>query len=787
MLAKLSVDQALMKAKSHAKKGEVLEAQKLYQKVLKAFSQNKRAQRGLAALKKPNQHNTLRSPPQEVVNQLVNLYNQGQISTVVQQAQSITNQYQDAFIVWNILGVALKSQGKLEEAIEAYNKSISLNRNYADAFSNMGNALKAQGKLEQAIIAYNKAICLNPDYADAYSNMGVVLKEQGKLVEAMEAYKKALLLKPDYANAYNNMGFALKEQGKLDEAIEAYKEALLLKPDYAEAYSNMGFALKEQGKLDEAIEAYNKSISINPDYAEVYSNLGNILHDQGKLDQAIATYNKAIFLNLDYPDAYNNMGVVLKEQGKLDQAIIAYNKALSLNPDYADAYNNMGLTLHGQDKLDEAIEAYNKAIFLKPNYADSYYNMGVALKDQDKLGKAIEAYKKVCSLKPNYIDAFINMGSALKDQGKSDEAVEAFKKALSLKPNYAEVYSNIGSTLKDQGKLDEAIEYFNKSISLKPDFAEAHKNLSLTLLNSGRLKEGLDEYEWRWKTKTFLSQQRHFLQPLWDGQKSLNGKTILLWCEQGIGDTINWSSYLPLITCQAKHCIVECQEKLIPLLERSFPNVEFKPENRSLDTERDDFDFHLPMGSIYKHFIEDISQNTKVESFLVPDPVRINHWKECLNSLGKGPYIGISWKSSNMSSNRLQNHASISNWYPILKVPYVTFINLQYKDFAGDLAKIQDELGVKVHNFDDLDHYNNIDDMAALCAALDIVVSTKTTVPLISAGVGTSTKLVNWRQSPWSNVLLNPLTSSVEIFERNTWEPWDNIFRSIARDIFKGI
>ena len=276
-----------------------------------------------------------------------------------------------------------------------------------------------------------------------------------------------------------------------------------------------------------------------------------------------------------------------------------------------------------------------------------------------------------------------------------------------------------------------------------------------------------------------------FSQPLWDGEKSLNGKRILLWSEQGIGDTINWSSYLSLVTSQAEHCILECQEKLVPLLERSFPNVEVKAENKSLDLKRNDFDFHLPMGSLYKNFIEEISQNAKAEAYLVPDPVRVNFWRKRLNSLGNGPYIGISWKSSDMSPTRLPNYAPISEWSPILAIPDVTFINMQYKDFADDLTKMQDELGVTVHNFDDLDHYNDIDDVAALSAALDIVVSNKTTVPFISAGVGTPTKLANWRQSTWNNVLLNPVGPSVEIFERNTWEPWDNVFSLIAEDIFK--
>ena len=133
------------------------------------------------------------------------------------------------------MGNVLKDQGKLEEAIEAYKKALSLKPDYAEAHNNMGNVHMDQGKLEKSTEAYIRAVSLKPDYAEAYNNMGVVLMDQGKLEEAIEAYKKALSLKPDYAGACNNMGNVLKDQGKLEEAIEAYKKALSLKPDYAEA------------------------------------------------------------------------------------------------------------------------------------------------------------------------------------------------------------------------------------------------------------------------------------------------------------------------------------------------------------------------------------------------------------------------------------------------------------------------------------------------------------------------------------------------------------------------
>ena len=547
MLANLSLEQSLMKAKSYANKGELAEAQKLYETILKKFSNNIRAQQGLSALNKHKQNNNTENPSQDVLNQLVALYNQGQITTVIKQAELLTKQYPASPIIWNMIGVSRAQIGMLNEAIEAYKKCISL------------------------------------------------------------------------------------------------------KPNFSDAHFNMGIALNNYGKSNEAIEAFNKAISYNPNHAEAYNNLGNVLQDKGR--------------------------------------------------------------------LGEAVEAHRKSILLKPDYAEAYFNMGVALLYQDK--------------------------------------------------------------------IEEAIEAFKKSISLKPDYPEAHHNLSFSLLRNGNFKEGLDVSEWRWKNPEFLSMQkyRNFLQPQWDGIQSLHDKRILLWCEQGIGDTLNWSSCLSILASKAKHCILECQEKLVPLLTRSFPNIEIKAENRSRDIERDDFDYHLPMGSLYKHFLDDIIKNPNPDAYLVPDPDRVNYWKERLKSLGNGPYIGIAWKSSVTSHYRSLHYPSISEWSPVLSIPEVTFINLQYKDYADDLAKVKDEFGVTVHNFEDLDQWNNIDDVAALCAALDMVTTNHGTVPLISAGVGTSTKLANWKQSPWNTILNNPRGPSVDIFERNTWEPWDNVFNLIRDEI----
>ena len=339
-MAKLSVDQALLKAKSYVKKGKIEEAQKLYQMVLQAFPENRRAQQGLAAVGGSKQSIDVPGPPPETINQLVNLYNQGQLTAVIEQTTSLTEQYPEAFVVWNIMGAANRGLGHLADALAAFRKVIELNPNYAGAYYNMGNVLQEQGKLDEAIEAYTKAIDIKPDHADAYNNMGLALQDQGKLDEAITSYNKVLSLRPDYADAYNNMGAALKDQGELDEAIEAYNKALAIKPDYAKSYYNMGNALQDQGKLDEAIAFYTKALALKPDYAEAYNNMGATLKDQGKLDEAIEALKKALAIKSAYAGAYNNMGNALQEQGKLEEAIESYNKALLLKPDYVDAYSN---------------------------------------------------------------------------------------------------------------------------------------------------------------------------------------------------------------------------------------------------------------------------------------------------------------------------------------------------------------------------------------------------------------------------------------------------------------
>ena len=209
-MAKLSVDQTLSRAKSHAKKGEVEEAHKLYQTVLQAFPKNGRAQQGLAALKIATASTTAQNPPQELLNRLLGYYQKGQFNEAEKLAVFLTQEFPENQFAWKVLGAVLSTTGRKPEAVYANQKAVILSPQDAEAHNNLGNTLKASGRLEEALASFNKAIALKPDYAEAYYNLGNTLKDLKRLEEAEASYRQAIALNPEYFKAHSNLGNTLQ-------------------------------------------------------------------------------------------------------------------------------------------------------------------------------------------------------------------------------------------------------------------------------------------------------------------------------------------------------------------------------------------------------------------------------------------------------------------------------------------------------------------------------------------------------------------------------------------------
>ena len=276
-------------------------------------------------------------PSQELLNSLLEHYQNGRFNDAEKLAVFITDEFPKYQFGWKVLGAVLKQTGRVIDSLTAMQKSVQLAPQDAEAHNNLGVILKELGRLDEAEASNTQAIALKPDYAEAHYNLGVTLKELGKLDEAEASYTKAIALKPDYAEAHSNLGAALQKLGRLAEAEVSYGQAIVLKPDYAEAHSNMGTALQELGRLDEAEVSCGQAIVLKPDLAEAHYNLGNTLKELRRLDEAEASYTQAIVLKPDFAKAHSNLGVTLQELGRLDEAEASYTQAIALKPDYAQA------------------------------------------------------------------------------------------------------------------------------------------------------------------------------------------------------------------------------------------------------------------------------------------------------------------------------------------------------------------------------------------------------------------------------------------------------------------
>jgi tetratricopeptide (TPR) repeat protein len=409
------------------------------------------------------------SPPEAVIESLLEHYQNGRHGDAEKLAVSITERFPEYQFGWKALGLVLEKTGRTNESLVPSQKSVQLAPWDAEAHNNLGITLKKLGRLEESRAIYAQAISLKPDFAGAHYNLGNTLKELGRLDEAVAGYTRAIALNPDYTAAHNNLGNTLIELGRLEKAEASLRQAIALKPDYAEAHSNLGATLQELGRLDEAEASLRQAIALNPDYAEAHYNLGNTLKELGRLDEAEASLRQAIALNPDYAEAHNNLGNTLKELGRLDEAEASYTQAIALKPEYPEAHHNLGNTLKGLGRLDEAEASYTQAIVLKPDYAEAHRH----LTSMKKLNLQDEQYLKMQEL---YFDeniseeqrCHINFGLAkvCEDIGNFEQAYKHYREGNALRKEF--LHYDISQDVEIFKKIKSNHSQIAKN-SLEPD------------------------------------------------------------------------------------------------------------------------------------------------------------------------------------------------------------------------------------------------------------------------------------------------------------------------------
>ena len=287
----------------------------------------------------------------------------------------------DNYLAHHNIAVSLVHEGKLDEAISHYYKSIESRSVFAITHTNLAGTLVAQGRIDEAIAA----IKLNPNQEQAHSILGLILADEGKKLAA-EGKKSA-------AQTMN------------EKAIDLILAAIRINPDNTETHLNLGAILVGQERNEEAITHYLAAIRINPNYDDAYYNLANLYIKQGKIEQSIDNYLKAIKINTDHFDAHCNLADVFVKQNKLDQAIEHFREAVRIAPYSFAALNNLGVNLEKQLKHEEAIEFYRRAVHISPKNPGIYFNLGVALGNKGDLKEAAENFRQAVNLNPDYEEA----------------------------------------------------------------------------------------------------------------------------------------------------------------------------------------------------------------------------------------------------------------------------------------------------------------------------------------------------------------------------------------------
>ena len=587
----------------------------------------------------------------------------------------------------------------------------------------------------------------------------------------------ALRLDPGFLNAHNNLGLALKQQGDLDGAISSFRQALRLDPDAPGVHNNLGLVLKDQGKPEEAEASFRQALRLLADAFEVHNNLGTLLKEQGRADEAETSLRRVVRLRPDLPEAHNNLGLVLLERGKIEEAEESFRLALRINPQFADAHNNLGLALKEQQKLGEALTSLQHALRLKADSAEVHNNLGMVFKDLERLEDAETSFRRLIRLLPTRAEFHDNLGLVLREQGRIDEAEASFRAALRHNPGYASAHSNLGMMHAEQERFDEAEASFQQAIHLNPNLAEAHYNLGQHRLRLGDFEGGWDEYEWRLKVKEKVPSRRSYPQPTWDGSP-LNGRTILLHAEQGLGDTFQFLRYTRLVRERGGTILLECPEKLFPLLgpcagiDQLFASGSPLPQ----------FDVHTSLMSLPRIFGTRLETIPATVPYIMADPALIKHWQRELEPLA-GRKVGIVWQGNPRHAGDRLRSIPLEQFGPLTRVQGIHLISVQkglgieqLPAFAArypiiDLGSRPDEAsGVFV-------------DTAAVMMNLDLVVTCDTAAGHLAGALGVPVWMAlpvlpdpRWllgrEDSPWY--------PTMRLFRQSRRGDWDGVFERIA-------
>jgi tetratricopeptide (TPR) repeat protein len=610
---------------------------------------------------------------------------------------------------------------------------------------------------------------------------GMALHQAGRLADAERIYRQILATRPDHFDSLHLLGVIFYQRGDHAEAVRRIDLALKRSPNNFLALNNRGNALTALKHFKEALASYDRAIAARPDYAEAHSNRGNVLKELGRFEEALASYDRALALKPDYAEAHSNRADALNALERFDEALAASERALALRPDLVEAHANRGNALHKLKRFAAALASHDHALRLRPDYAEAHSNRGNTLHEVKRFDEALASYDRALALKPDYAEAHSNRGNALQELRRFDEAVASYDRALALRGDLVAAHSNRGNALKELARFDEALASYGRAVAVRPDFADGHFNEAMCRLLIGDFDRGWEKNEWRWETEQLRAGKRSFSQPLWRGADAVAGKTMLLHAEQGLGDTIQFGRYAPLVAARGARVILEVQRPLHGLMRTLCDAVQVVAAGDPLP----DFDLHCPLLSLPLAFATRLETIPSTTPYLSAHGDKTRAWRQRLG-LHEKPRIGLAWAGNPRKelpgANRIDGQRSIAldRLAPLFQVAGCAFFSLQKGDDA--VRQLRDSEW-RAQIIDHTDELHDFSDTAALIENLDLVISVDTSVAHLAGALGKPFWLLNRYNTCWRWLLHradSPWYPTARLFRQDAARAWDPVIARVA-------
>jgi len=569
--------------------------------------------------------------------------------------------------------------------------------------------------------------------------------------------------------------------GRLLDAQLCCEQALTAEPGHADSLYLMGLISLQSRQHDHAVAWLSQAIRQTPKI-DYLTSLGFTLKQMGRLDDALAVFDKAIQLKADDAELWKHLGGVLIALNRADEALLSYQQALIINPAHREAAFQSGLLLHQQQRYDEALRHFTTCLALRPNDLQALQMRAKCVRELKRYDAYLADAERAQALDPADPMLCNNLGDALVCLGRCEPALAWFERALALRPDFVEVLLNKGFALLQLLRFGDAAAVYRQILQLEPGNAKAAWQLAHVELQCGDFAAGWARREARWNMPDFAAEYPRFAEPKWLGKEDIAGKTVLIEEDEGLGDTIQFARYVPMVAARGARVILVVREALRPLMadiEGVAQCLAFTPE-----LQRPVFDMHCPVMSL------PLALGTTLETippagYLPPLPAeRIAAWEERLGAHDR-LRVGLVWSGNPNQGNDRNRSMPLTTLLPLLQLE-ADFISLQKDPRPADKALLAEQSHIR----DVSAELTDFVETAALISCLDVVVTVCTSVAHLAATLGRPTwimlpYLADWRwlrdrdDSPWY--------PSARLFRQDARGRYEPVVQTVRDELAKTI